>query len=198
MVIVEVANELLQDAATSQGIITQACSNALSNKLLQQVLYGTGTDPEMKGITTYPVASFADAGEQTAEVDLFRLATIAKMAIIRNNGSMNAMLYDCSLEDRLNKRLATGELVQPSRAFAELHSAGRVMAHPSVSAGDMLFMQDDALFIGFREHMSIEVDPYSAFNSNNTKFRLIMRGDVFANAAKMAYYSNIPDVEPTA
>lgn len=198
MVLVEVANELLQDSATSQGIIIQACSNALANKLLQQVLYGSGTSPEMKGVTTYPTTSFADAGDKSTELDLFRLVTMAKMAIIRNNGGMNAMLYDCNLEDRLNKRLATGELVQPCRAFTELYNAGKVMAHPSVAAGDMLFMQADALFMGFTEEMKIEVDPYSAFNSNNTKFRLITRGDVFANAAKMVYYSAITDTEPTA
>lgn len=198
MVLVEVANELLQDAATSEGIIIQACSNALSNKLLQQVLYGTGTAPEMKGITAYSEASFADAGDQSDEVDLFRLVTKAKMSIVKGNGAMNAMLYDCDLEDRLNKRLSTGELVEPCRAFSELYNAGLVLPHPSVASGDMIFMQSDALYVGFRETMKIEVDPYSAFNSNNTKFRLIMRGDIFANVARMVYYSGIPAVEPIA
>lgn len=196
MVVVEVANELLMDAATSQGIILQACTDALSNKLLQQVLYGNGTAPEMKGITTYSAAGFADAGSKDVERDLFRLVTMAKMAIVRNGGAMNAMLYDCDLEDRLNKRLATGELVEPCRAFTELYSAGKILPHPSLAAGDMLFMQADALYMGFREGMKIEVDPYSAFNSNNTKFRMIMRGDIFANTAKMVYYSSIPAVEP--
>lgn len=197
MVLVEVANELLFDAATSHGVIIQACSNALSNKLLQQVLYGTGTDPEMKGITVYPAGSFADAGEQDTEIDLFRLVTKARMAIVKGNGVMNAMLYDCDLEDRLNKRLSTGELVEPCRAFTELYTAGKVLPHPSVASGDMIFMQSDALYMGFRESMKIEIDPYSAFNSNNTKFRLIMRGDIFANVAKMVYYSGIPAEEPT-
>lgn len=59
------------------------------------------------------------------------------------------------------------------------------------------FMQADALYMGYREEMRIETDPYSSFNSNNTKFRVIMRGDIFANAAKMVYYSKIPTIEPT-
>lgn len=196
MVLVEVANELLNDAATSQGIILQACGDALANKLLQQALYGKGTGPEMKGITKYAASLFADAGTQETEADLFRLVTKAKMAIVKGNGSMNAMLYDCDLEDRLNKRLPAGELVEPSRAFTELYTNGKVLAHASVKIGDMLFMQSDALFLGFRETMKIEIDPFSAFNSNNTKFRLIMRGDIFANVAKMVYYSGIPAIEP--
>ncbi len=196
MVVVEVANELLYDATTSQGVIIQACTDALSNKLLQQVLYGNGIAPEMKGITTYDAPSFADAGTKAEEADIFRLVTMAKMAIVKNGGYMNAMLYDCDLEDRFNKRLPTGELIEPCRAFTELYNAGKVLPHPSVATGDMLFMQADALYMGFREGMKIEVDPYSAFNSNNTKFRLIMRGDIFANTAKMVYYSGIPAIEP--
>lgn len=196
MTVVEVANELLSDAATSQGIILQAATDAISNKLLQQGLYGTGVAPEMKGITLYDAAGFAAAGSQAAEKDLFKLATLAKMAVVKKNGSINAMLYDCDLEDRLNKRLATGELVEPSRAFAELYAAGKVLAHPSVAAGDMLFMQSDALFLGIRQGLEIQIDPYSAFNSNNTKFRVIMRADVFANTARMVYYSAITEVEP--
>ena len=196
MVLVEVANELLQDAATSQNIIIQACTAALSNKMLQQVLYGIGVAPDMKGITTYDASSFADAGIKAGEIDLFRLVTLAKMAIIKGNGTLNAMLYACDLEDRLNRRLNTGELVQPSRAFTELYNAGKVLPHPSVANGDMIFMQADSLFMGFREHMRIETDPYSAFNSNNTKFRLIIRADIFANTARMVYYSGIPAIEP--
>ena len=197
MVLVEVANELLQDASTSHNAIMGACMGAISNKLLQQTLYGTGTAPQIKGITKYAAGDFADSGSKASEVDLFRLPTLAKTAIIKNNGSMNAMLYDPNLEDRLNRRLATGELVQPSRAMAELLEANRALAHPSVAAGDMLFMQDDCLFIGIRERINIEVDRSSAFDSNNTKFRFIMRADIYANAKRMVYYKGITQTEPT-
>lgn len=196
MTVVEVANELLQDAATSQGVILQAATNAIANKLLQQVMYGTGTGAEMKGITLYPAAGFAAAGSQAAEKDLFALATRAKTAILKKNGAVNAMLYDPNLEERLNKRLATGELVEPSRAFTELYSAQRVIAHPSIAAGDMVFMQADALFIGMRQSMEVQIDPYSSFNSNNTKFRVIVRADAFANTPRMVYYSGITEAEP--
>lgn len=197
MALVEVANELLQDSRTSQGAILQACINSISNKLLQQVLYGTGTAPEIKGITTYPANAFADAGDKSTDTDLFKLATLADTAIIKSNGIMDAMMYDPNLEDRLNKRLATGELVEPSRAFKRLSDAGRILAHPSIAEGDMLFMQSDALFIGMRRTLEVQIDPYSAFNSNNTKFRVILRADTFANTPRMVYYSNIPAVEPT-
>lgn len=196
MTVVEVANELLQDAATSQGVILQAATNAIANKLLQQVMYGTGTGAEMKGVTLYPTAGFAAAGSQAAEKDLFALATRAKTAILKKNGAVNAMLYDPNLEERLNKRLATGELVEPSRAFTELYNAQRVIAHPSMAAGDMVFMQADALFIGMRQSMEIQIDPYSSFNSNNTKFRVIVRADAFANTPRMVYYNGITEVEP--
>ncbi|MFV0497245.1 MAG: phage major capsid protein [Candidatus Fimivivens sp.] len=196
MTVVEVANELLQDAATSQGVILQAATNAIANKLLQQVMYGTGTGAEIKGITTYAAGSFAAAGSQATEKDLFALATRAKTAILKKNGTVNAMLYDPDLEDRLNKRLPTGELVEPSRAFTEIYAAGRAIAHPSIAAGDMAFMQADALFIGTRQGLEIQIDPYSSFNSNNTKFRVIMRADAFANTARMVYYSGITEVEP--
>lgn len=196
MTVVEVANELLQDAATSQGIILQAATNAIANKLLQQVMYGTGTGAEMRGITLYPAAGFAAAGSQATEKDLFALATRARTAILKKNGAVNAMLYDPNLEERLNKRLATGELVEPSRAFTELYNAGRVIAHPSMAAGDMVLMQADALFIGMRQSMEIQIDPYSSFSSNNTKFRVIVRADAFANTPRMVYYSGITEVEP--
>jgi len=175
----------------------QACLSALSNKLLQQTLYGTGTPPQIKGITKYNAAAFADSGSKASEVDIFKLATLAKTAILKNNGSMNTMLYDPDLEDRLNKRLPTGELIAPSRAFSELLANDRVIAHPSVAPGDMLFMQDDALFIGMRETMNLAIDSSSAFSSNNTKFRLIMRADIYANAKRMAYYKGITQAEPT-
>jgi HK97 family phage major capsid protein len=195
MVLVEVANELLNDASTSHGIIVKACTDALSNMLLHQVLYGTGSGAEMKGITKYAPSDFADSGNQSSEADLYRLVTLAKMAIIQSNGMMDAMLYDPQLEDRFERRTATGERVQPCRAFDELYQRGKVLAHPSVAGGDMIFMQADALYMGFREGMKVETDPYSAFNSNNTKFRLIMRGDIFANVARMVYYSGIPAAE---
>lgn len=197
MVLCEVANELLQDSATSRGVILQACVDAISNKLLQQVLYGTGKDGEMKGITGYEAADFAAAGDKSAVKDIYSLATNAKTAVLKNNGRINAMLYDPDLEGRLNTRLATGELIQPSRAFTELYDAGKVLAHPSISAGDMIFMQADALFIGMRHNLEVQIDPYSSFNSNNTKFRLIIRADCFANAARMAYFDSITEEEPT-
>lgn len=194
MVLVEVANELLEDSSVSHNVIMQACTEAASNKLLQQVLYGTGADGEMKGITLYD--GFADSGDKSAEKDLFKLATQADTAIIKSNGQMNSMMYDPDLEDRMNKRLLTGELVEPSRAFARLYDAGRTLAHPSVASGDMLFMQSDALFIGMRNSMMIEVDRSSAFDSFNTKFRLIMRGDIFANVSRMVYFDSITVTEP--
>jgi len=103
MVVVEVANELLQDAAISQGIILQAATDAIANKLLQQVMYGTGVDPEVKGITLYSEAGFAAAGSKSTEKDLFCLATKAKTAILKKNGAVNAMLYDPNLEERLKQ-----------------------------------------------------------------------------------------------
>jgi len=198
MVLCEVANELLQDSAISQGIILQTAIGAISNKLLQQVLYGTGQGAEIKGITRYSAESFADAGDKAAELDIFKLVTSARAAITKNNGDINAMLYDCDLETRLDVRTAEGQLITPPRSLSTLYEAGKVLAHPSVATGDMLFMQADALFLGIRQGLEIQLDPYSSFNSNNTKFRVILRADAFANTAKMVYYSNIPAEEPVA
>lgn len=194
MVLCEVANELLQDSAISQGIILQTAIGAISNKLLQQVLYGTGQGAEIKGITRYSAESFADAGDKAAELDIFKLVTSARAAITKNNGDINAMLYDCDLETRLDARTAEGQLITPPRFLSALYEAGKVLAHPSVAPGDMLFMQADALFLGIRQGLEIQLDPYSSFDSNNTKFRVILRADAFANTAKMVYYSNIPSV----
>jgi len=198
MVLCEVANELLQDSAISQGIILQTAIGAISNKLLQQVLYGTGQSAEIKGITRYSAESFADAGDKAAELDIFKLVTSARAAITKNNGDINAMLYDCDLETRLDARTAEGQLITPPRSLSALYEAGKVLAHPSVATGDMLFMQADALFLGIRQGLEIQLDPYSSFDSNNTKFRVILRADAFANTAKMVYYSNIPAEEPVA
>ncbi|MGI6434219.1 MAG: phage major capsid protein [Syntrophomonadaceae bacterium] len=198
MVLCEVANELLQDSAISQGIILQTAIGAISNKLLQQVLYGTGQSAEIKGITRYSAESFADAGDKAAELDIFKLVTSARAAITKNNGDINAMLYDCDLETRLDVRTAEGQLITPPRSLSALYEAGKVLAHPSVATGDMLFMQADALFLGIRQGLEIQLDPYSSFDSNNTKFRVILRADAFANTAKMVYYSNIPAEEPVA
>lgn len=71
MTVVEVANELLQDAATSQGVILQAATDAIANKLLQQVMYGTGVAPEFRGVTLYSAGGFAASGSQAVEKDLF-------------------------------------------------------------------------------------------------------------------------------
>ncbi len=191
---VEVANELLRDAMNSEAIITQACTEAISNLLLQQVLYGTGVEPQMKGIAKY--TGFADSGSKADVQDLYSLATAADTALRRANGTLEAMLYDVALEPRFNTRLFTGELIQPSRAFQRLYDAGRTLAHPSVAAGDLFFWQSSELYIGFVEDMTIEADWYSAFASNNTKFRVVMRGDIFANVARMVYYKGIPVEAP--
>jgi len=60
----------------------------------------------------------------------------------------------------------------------------------------MLFMQADALFIRMRQTLEVQIDPYSSFNSNNTKFRVIMRADAFANTPRMVYYKGITEAEP--
>jgi len=198
LTLVEVANELLDDSIIAHNAIMQACTSSLSNKLLQQVLYGNGTGPQMKGLTLYDETAFADAGPMDDVKDIYSLATRARVAILKNNGTLDGLLYSPDLEPRLNKRLATGELIQPSRMFSELLAAGRVMPHPSVGAGDMIFAQSDALIIGVREQLRIETDTSSSFNSFNTKFRLVMRADIFVNAPHVVYYHNIPDDEPAA
>lgn len=198
MVLVEVANELLDDSAVAHDVILQACTGAIGNKLLQQILYGTGTPPEMKGVTTYPDTAFAAAGDMSAEPDLSRLATMARMAILKTNGVMDGILYDCALEDRLDSRNTIGDAALPSRAFWTLYEDGRTLPHPSVAKGDMFFLQADSLYLGMRDNMRIEVDRSSAFNSNNTKFRAILRADIYANVAKMVYYNGIPAVAPAA
>lgn len=198
MVLVEVSNELLQDSAAIDGMVYQASLDAISNKLLEQVMYGTGEGAEMLGITQYDEDAFAVAGDKSEETDVYGLFTTAKTAILRNNGKSQACIYDPDIEPRLNERLSTGELLDPSRAFTELYNAGGVEANQSIVNGDLLFMKKGSLYIGIRAGIEVQIDPYSSFSSNNTKFRFIIRADAFPYTKHMAYFSDIPATKPVA
>lgn len=188
--VVSVANELLQDSATSQGAILEACVSSISNKLLEQVLYGNGTPPNLKGITYYAAELFADAGNKAGS-DIYDLVTLAKSKIMKANGELNALIYDCDLEPAFDSQNAEGDGRRPTRTIQKLYDNNQILAHPSVAAGDLIFMDNKQLYLGMRQGLEIQTDPYSAFTSNNTRFRVIMRGDIFANVARMVYYNGV-------
>jgi hypothetical protein len=191
MTVVEVANELLSDTASAQGAIFDAAISAVSNKILQQALYGNGVAPQLKGISEYAAEGFADAGDKSAVENIYSLVTAAKIALTKKNGVINCMLYDPDLDAMFDYQNAEGEYGRIPRSFEEMYKNSKVLPHPSVAAGDMFFMQSDALYLGIRQDIEVQIDPYSAFNSNNTKFRVIMRADIFPNISKMVYYNSV-------
>jgi HK97 family phage major capsid protein len=183
--LIRVSLELLEDAANSPGVISNAVAAAMALELDRVSLRGSGTDPEPKGIRTTSGVTVQSMGTNGAALTNYDPFSTAIEAVRTANFEPNAAIYSPRTAGELSRLKDT--MNNPMRLPDDFAALDRLVTNQvpnnntqgsASTASDAYVGQWDQLLVGIRTQVSIRSLQEKFVDTGELGFFAYLRADV--------------------
>jgi HK97 family phage major capsid protein len=180
-----VSRELLEDASNVDTELRQAFASVLALKVDQAALYGTGTDPEPRGVKNTVGVLTASMGANGAALTNYDPVIDAVGTLRDNNEGPSAVIYSprtgrtlAKLKDTTNQPLAVPDYLDGVRRLETNQVPNNLTQGTSSLASDVFTADWSQLYVGVRTQLQITVLAEKYADTGNIGVLSWYRGDI--------------------